>query len=138
MNKYSKVILRGESPLQNPREIFKDRLTVTADAIAYEYHPLFKTERNPMRKWEYSTDSPVFKVQYERFCEKVPAILDQEDKEFDHEQPMTEFEVHLTDGSSCKEKFYLKPTVFEEAFAILRTMVPETEYIPAILITEED
>ncbi len=135
MNNITRIILRGESQLQNARVIFKDRLAIEADQISYQYHPLFKTARDPMRKWEASIESNAC---YEEVCQKVSAVLEFENPGHHPEMPVREFEVTCEDGSTRKEKFYIPLDKFQECFDAMKKMIPAGEEMPECLKGEED
>lgn len=61
MIEISKIVIKGASEYCCADEAYSDKVTVTEESIAYEYHPMFETEINPSRKWSYKTNSSVLK-----------------------------------------------------------------------------
>ena len=57
-----KIVIKGASGYCCSDEAYNDKVTITSDSIAYEYIPFLESELNPKRKWNYKTDSPLYKA----------------------------------------------------------------------------
>lgn len=64
----TKIIIKGSSGYCAYSEAYKDRLTIEKEKISYEYLPEEETKINPVRKWNYTTNSPLYQTLYERIA----------------------------------------------------------------------
>ena len=117
-----RITIKGESCYGPVDEAFSDKITITNSSIKYEYkpHPSSKLETNIPRKWSYTTDSPMFK---ELFITDIGA---------------TEIIATFEDKHRESAKFFCPSEFFKEYFRLIKEMVPNTEYVPAVLLTEDD
>lgn len=138
MNEISKIVIKGSSGYCCADEAYSDKISVTGESIAYEYIPMFKTEINPLRKWSYKTTSPVFKKLYADLVKVMPLIVNHGTEMFCTDIGGIEFIITYSDKTKFKETFFLPGDEFKECFQIIKRMVPECEYVPAVLMTEED
>lgn len=49
-----------------------------------------------------------------------------------------EFYITYSDKTKIKETYWVPGDYFEELFKVIKSLVPATEYIPAVLMTSED
>jgi hypothetical protein len=138
MNEITKVTIKGESGYGPADEAYKDRVTVEANMISYEYIPVFVAETNPMRKWFYKTTSPIYQKLFNDLVEVMPSIINRDLNEFCTDIGAIEFTVSYADKTKWKETFFLPGDCFKDCFAIIKQMVPDCEYVPAVLLTKED
>jgi len=138
MIEISKIVIKGASGYCCEDEAYYDKVTVTGESIAYEYHPMFETEINPSRKWSYKTTSPIFKKLYADLVEVMPVIVNHDTDMFCTDIGGIEFIITYSDKTKFKETFFLPGDEFKDCFQIIKRMVPECEYVPAVLITEDD
>lgn len=138
MIEISKIVIKGSSGWCPVDEAYDDKVTVTVESIAYEYHPKVETEINPSSKWSYKTTSPIFKRLYADLIEAMPAIVNHETDQFCTDIGGIEFILTYSDKTKFQQTFFLPGDEFKDCFRIIKHMVPECEYVPAVLITEED
>jgi len=135
-----RITIKGESGYGPVDEAFSDKVTITESSIKYEYkpHPCSNLETNIPRKWSYSTDSPLFKHIFEQVAEMTPKYLYSDDILFVTDIGATEIIVTFEDKHRESANFFCPSEYFEEYFHLIKEMVPKTEYIPAVLLTNED
>ncbi len=108
------------------------------DKIAYEYIPGIESEMNPKRKWSYKTNSPLFKIKYSEIVSMLSEIIERGIDVFCIDIGGIEFNITYSDKTKFKEIYWVPGDYFEELFKIIKSMVPECEYTPAVLLTSED
>ena len=134
----SKIVIKGTSAWGCLDEAFNDKVTITEGSITYEYHPAIKTGVNPSRKWSYKTTSPIFEKLYADLVEIMPAVVNRDATVRCLDVGGIEFIVYYQDESKFKQTFFLPQDEFKDCFQIIKQMVPSCEYMPAVLLTEED
>lgn len=138
MSEISKIIIKGTSGWCRIEEAYKDKVTVTSDGISYEYKPRIKTEINPSRKWSYKTTSPIYKKLFSDLVQIMPSFLHR-DKDLDcTDVGSIEFILTYSDETKFKATFFQSGDEFKDCFRIIKQMVPECEYAPAVLLTEDN
>lgn len=138
MKKITRVSLKGFSGYGPFDEGYEDKITLTQDYISYEYSPNVESEINPKRKWRYSTNSPVFKINFERIVKKIEEIVQSETDAFCTDIGGIEFSLLYDDKSRIKKHYWLPGDYFQETIKLVRELVPSAEYMPAVLLLEED
>lgn len=138
MSKIIKIVIKGTSGWCCADEAYDDRVTVTEESIAYEYHPKIEKEINPSRKWSYKTTSPIFKKLYSDLLEIMPTIVNRDSFIFCTDVGWIEFIISYSDKIKFKARFFCTGDEFKDCFQIIKHMVPKSEYIPAVLLTEDD
>ncbi len=135
-----RIVIKGESGYCPIDEAFTDKVTITETSIKYEYkpHPDSNLETNVARKWSYSTDSPLFKQLFKRVAEMTPKYLYSTDILFATDLGATEIVATFEDKHRESVNFFCPSEYFKEYFHLIKEMVPKTEYIPAVLLTNED
>lgn len=133
----TKIVVKGTSGYGPADMAFKDKVTVTESSIAYDYTPIFPSDKHIAQKWIYRTDSPIFRKLYYDAVSTIPAVLE-------IEEPLvcdisgTEFVISYDDGSKVKKEYWLPSDMFDETFCILKKLIPSCEQIPEVLKTGED
>ena len=133
-----KIVIKGASGYCCIDEAFNDKMTITPDSISYEYVPAFESEMNPKRKWSYKTNSPIFKMQYDLLTSLMPGVTDRDEDIFCTDIGGIEFAITYADKTKFHKTFWVTSDYFETQFKVIKTMVPECEYTPAVLLTSED
>lgn len=135
-----KIVIKGASGYGHLDEAYEDKLIITPDSISYEYkpHPESKLGTNIYRKWNYKTTSPLFKELYHQVSEMLPKYLYSEDILFATDIGQTEITATFEDGHREKTNYYCPSEYFAEWFQVIKQMVPACEYIPVVLLTNED
>ena len=90
--KTKKIVIKSTSGFCPVDYAYNDKLTITANSIAYEYKPYLESDNslNVRRKWSYKTTNSIFSSAFEKIAVAVDEILsrDQEaiklNKEFEH------------------------------------------------------
>ena len=138
MNGIIKVVIKGASGFCCEDEAYHDRLVITPEGMNYEYIPQVESEINPKRKWKYTTTSPVYREMYRRIVEMIPGIIQSETVEECTDIGGIEFQITYSDKNKVKKLFWVQRDYFTDLFNLIKKIVPECEYIPAVLLTSED
>ncbi len=133
-----KIVIKGASGYCSAYEAYNDKVTITPASISYEYKPMYESEINPCRKWSYKTNSSIFKIIYDKVADMLPSIIEIGIEEFCTDIGGIEFNITYSDKTKFKEIYWVPGDRFKELFVIIKRMVPETEYTPAVLLTSED
>ena len=80
----------------------------------------------------------MFKHIFEQVAEMTPKYLYSDDILFVTDIGATEIIVTFEDTHRESANFFCPSEYFEEYFRLIKEMVPKTEYIPAVLLTNED
>lgn len=134
----SRIVIKGASGYGSADEAYNDKVTITPTSISYEYKPMYESELNPSRKWSYKTNSPIFRMMYDKVAGMLPAIIERGIQEFCTDIGGIEFNITYSDKTEFKEIYWVPGDYFEELLVAIKRMVPETEYTPAVLLTSED
>ena len=113
MIEISKIIIKGASGYCCVDEAYYDKVTVTGESIAYEYHPMLETEINPSRKWSYKTTSPIFKKLYADLVKVMPVIVNHDTDIFCTDIGGIEFIITYFDKTKFKKTFFMPGDEFE-------------------------
>lgn len=133
-----RILIKGSSGYCCVDEAFNDKVAITPESISYEYVPYMETEINPKRKWSYKTNSPIFKMKYGDIAGMIPSIIEKGVEEFCTDIGGIEFNITYSDKSKFNETYWVPGDYFEELFVAIKSLVPESEYIPTVLLTSED
>lgn len=134
----ARIVIKGASGYGSADEAYNDKVTITPTSISYEYKPMYESELNPSRKWSYKTNSPIFRMMYNKVAGMLPAIIERGIQEFCTDIGGIEFNITYSDKTKFKEIYWVPGDYFEELLVAIKCMVPETEYTPAVLLTSED
>ena len=137
MKEIVRITIKGFSGYGPYDEGYEDKVTITQDFISYEYVPNVETETNPKRKWRYSTNSPIFKLSFTKISALVEETLYAEIEGFCTDIGGIEFALMYADKSKRRKHYWLPGDHFSEIIHCVRELVPQTEYTPAVLLTEE-
>lgn len=138
MKEIIRIVIKGSSGYCCYDEAYNDKVTITSDSISYEYTPNVESEINPKRKCSYKTNSPIFKMKMDAIKSMIPSIIEREIDEFCTDIGGIEFNITYADKTKFKEIYWVPGDYFEELFIAIKSIVPETEYIPAVLLTSGD
>lgn len=138
MKEIVRIVIKGSSGYCCYDEAYNDKVTITSDSISYVYTPNVESEINPKRKWSYKTNSPIFKMKMDAIKSMIPSIIEREIDEFCTDIGGIEFNITYADKTKFKEIYWVPGDYFEELFIAIKSIVPETEYIPAVLLTSGD
>ena len=138
--KIIKIVIKGESGYGPVDEAYTDKVTITDSSIKYEYkpHPSSESKTNMPRNWSYKTDSPLFKVLYDKVAEMTPRFLYSDEVLFATDLGPTEIIATFEDKHKESVNFCCPSNFFLEYFRLIKEMVPKTEYTPAVLLTDDD
>ena len=134
----ARIVIKGASGYGSADEAYNDKVTITPTSISYEYKPMYGSELNPSRKWSYKTNSPIFRMMYDKVAGMLPAIIERGIQEFCTDIGGIEFNITYSDKTKFKEIYWVPGDYFEELLVAIKRRVPETEYTPAVLLTSED
>ena len=134
----ARIVIKGASGYGSADEAYNDKVTITPTSISYEYKPMYESELNPSRKWSYKTNSPIFRMMYDKVAGMLPTIIERGVQEFCTDIGGIEFTITYSDKTKFKEIYWVPGDYFEELLVAIKRMVPETEYTPAVLLTSED
>ena len=68
----------------------------------------------------------------------LPGILDRGIKEFCTDIGGIEFNITYSDKTKFKDTYWVPGDYFEEIFMMIKSLVPGSEYTPAVLLTSAD
>ena len=134
----ARIVIKGASGYGSADEAYNDKVTITPTSISYEYKPMYESELNLSRKWSYKTNSPIFRMMYDKVAGMLPAIIERGIQEFCTDIGGIEFNITYSDKTKFKEIYWAPGDYFEELLVAIKRMVPETEYTPVVLLTSED
>lgn len=134
----SRIVIKSSSGYCCYDEAYNDKIIITEDAVSYEYIPAVESETNPKRKWKYKTNSPLFRKRFEEIQAMIPGILEKENDLICTDVGGIEFIITYSDKTKVKEMYWVPIDYFSDLFAVIKEIVPETEYIPAVLLTSDD
>ena len=138
MSNVIKIVISGESGYCSYDEAYKDKVTLEPASMSYEYIPFNATEINPIRKWRYTTTSPIFRSLYSQVANEVQNVLHNTTELFCTDIGSISFSITFSDKSKEKKTFCCPGDEFNNLFALIKKMIPECEYVPAVLLTKED
>lgn len=140
MNDIIKITISGASGFCPVDEAYSDKVTITPSSISYEYkpHPESRLETNIYRKWSYKTTSPIFQEIYKRIAEMTPKYLICGDALSVCDGSPTTITATFQDKHKESAVFYSSSDFFHDYFSLIKEMVPNTECVPAVLLTRED
>jgi len=138
MKEIVRVTIKGFSGYGPYDEGYEDKVIITQDFVSYEYVPNVESETNPKRKWRYSTNSPIFKLSFAKISELIEETLNAEIEGFCTDIGGIEFTLTYADKSKKRKHYWLPGEHFSEIIHRVKELVPQTEYTPAVLLTEED
>ena len=133
-----KIVIKGGSGYGPADEAYNDKVTIEQKGISYEYIPMFESETNPVRKWSYKTNSSVYGMLYEELKKSMASVTEPNIEMFYTDIGSIEFIITYDDKTKVKKTFWVPGDEFKEVFSIVKKMVPGCEYVPAVLLTEED
>ena len=133
-----KIVIKGLSGYCCVDEAYNDKVTITPESISHEYIPSVESEMNPKRKWSYKTNSPIFKMKYDTLVDLMPDVTERNIDEFCTDIGGIEFVITYSDKTKFHETFWGPSDYFESQFKAIKSMVPECEYTPVVLLTSED
>lgn len=135
-----KVIIKGSSGYGPVDEAYEDKVTITTNSISYEYKPdpMSQLETNIARKWSYKTNSPLFEHTFKLIADMTPMYLNSDEILMVTDVGPVTITAIFEDKHRETATFFCPTEFFAEFFRVVKRMVPQTEYIPATLLTEED
>ena len=138
MKEIIKICIKGESGYGCIEDAYHDRLVIVPDGMNYEYLPAVESEINPKRKWKYTTNSPMYGELYKKTVEMVAEIINAEITEKCTDIGGIEFQITYADKSKEKKLYWVSGDYFAELFEMIKHIVPECEYVPAVLCSSVD
>lgn len=134
MKKIVKLIIRGASGYGPGDEAYNDKLTVDAGSISYELKPVIESAAYPVRRWSYKTNSQSYLEKYNQLCSCIPSTIAEIPEEaFCTDIGGIDFSFTFEDGSKEKKNFWLPGSYFQDAFNIIKSMIPPCEEMPSVL-----
>ena len=140
MNDIIRIIIKGGSGYGSIDETYEDRLVITSASISYECkpHPLSQFKEELYRKWSYKTTNSIFALQFNKIVEMTPSILHNNEKLFATDIGPTIITVTYADKHRETVTYFCPNEFLINYFREIKKMIPETEYIPEVLVTKED
>ncbi len=138
MAEITRIVIKGSSGFCCIEEAYTDKVTITPDSISYVYDPNVESELNPRRKWSYKTNSPLFKKKYAEIIKIIPKVIKRDVYDDCTDVGGIEFDVIYADKTKFNCTYWVTGDDFKELFAVIKSIVPKTEYIPAVLLTSAD
>lgn len=138
MKEITRIVIKGSSGYVPADYAYHDKLTITPEAIAYEYKPWVESPENPARNWRYTSDSPEFRAQFAEVAAGIREALEFSSDIEILDVGTVEFTVTYSDKTKETAQFSLIGDWSHDLFMDIKMMVPFTEMIPPTLWTEED
>ena len=119
---------------------YNDKLTITANSIAYEYKPYLESDNslNVLRKWSYKTTNSIFSSAFEKIAVDVDEILSRDQEAMYCDCGNIDFIVTYDDGNKVAREFGVPADEFVDCFKIIREIIPVTEDVPEAIKISED
>ena len=114
-------------------------MTLTPYPISYEYKPdkASRLATNIYRKWSYRTTSPIFSYIYSKVEEMTPSVLKGEER-LSRDSSVSIITVTYKDGEKKTKPISPEDKRIGDYFRLIKKLVGKCEYIPAVLLTDED
>ena len=132
------VNIRSESGFCSYDEAYKDKLVIKKNSIKYKYDPVVVTETNPVREWSYKTNSSIYSKIFIDISNEVNIILDTVKDLRCCDGSMLSFEIIFDDKTKKKQAYWGSIHNFDPCLKMIQKLVPNSEYIPICLLTEND
>ena len=138
MKKIVRITIKGSSGYCSSDDAFNDKVTIEENSISYDYIPLFASEHNQPKKWSYKSNNHFFKTVFNKVCEMLPDALNLDPEIMYTDIGAIDFIITYDDKSREKKQFFVVGDDFGELFKTIKTLVPATEDVPVVLMTDED
>lgn len=138
MKEITRIVIKGSSGYCCADEAYEDKLTIENNKISYKYIPVVETEINPKREWSYKTNSPIYKMLFSRLSDAVPNVINLSEEIFCTDIGAIEFQITYLDKSKDKITYFVPGDTFKDFFDVIKKMIPSCEYVPAVILTEDD
>lgn len=135
-----KITIKGASGYGPAHEAYEDKITLTDSSISYECKPgpMTNSETNVYRKWSYKTTSPVFKKIFAEVAARTPFYLYNDEILFATDIGPIEIIATFEDKHKESVNYFCPSEFFKDYFNLIKKLVPEVEYTPAVLLTVDD
>ena len=135
MKEVTKIMIEGASGFGPIEEGYNDKLIIGQAFIEYLYQPAQESPLNPLRKWRYTTNSPIYKKLFNEVVSLLSIVYETDpDQVFCTDVGGYTFNIKYSDGSKLKKTFWTGGSIFAQLFHCISRMVPDTEYMPALLL----
>ncbi len=135
MKEVVKIKIEGASGYGPIEEAYNDSITIGQTFIEYVYEPAEESEQNPLRKWSYTTNSPLFAKIYREVVSLLPTVIETDPEEvFCTDVGGYDFTITYSDGTALEKSFCTVGETFAELLHCISRLVPATEYSPALLL----
>ncbi len=134
----TRIVIKGSSGFCCIDEAFKDKVTITEDSLSYEYIPEVESEVNPKRKWSYKTNSPLFRKRFAEIARMLSEVIKKDIDVVCTDIGDIEYYITYADKTKFNYTYCVPGDYFKELFMVIKSIVPDTEYTPAVLLTSED
>ena len=133
-----RIVIKGSSGYCCVDEAFNDKVIITEDSISYEYIPYVESEINHKRKWNYKTNSKIFKLNYCEITKKADEVIRRNIEEVWTDIGDIEFNITFSDKTKFNKTYWVMGDEFKDLFSAIKSIVAETEYTPVVLLTSDD
>lgn len=134
----TKIVIKSCSGYGPVDEAYDDKIILTNSSISYEYIPIIESKMNSKRKWSYKTNSPVFVLVFEAIAKTAPTVIFESVIPECTDVGMFDFTITYEDKSKKNVRYWCTGEEFEDLFKLIKQLVPQTEYVPAVLLTSDD
>ena len=136
--KIKEIVVKSSSGYGPVEEAYHDRIRITKNSIKYKYTPYQESRLNCSRKWSYKTSSPIFRKLFDDLALSIPDVFEIDPHLSAPDIGSITFRIEYSDQTIFKRTFYLPESVFKKQFSYIRQMVPACEYMPPLLLIQED
>lgn len=138
--KKKKIVIKSTSGFFSVKYAYNDKLTITANSIAYEYKPYLENDNslNAYKKWSYKTTNSIFSLAFEKIAMAVDEILSRDQEAMCCDCGSIDFIVIYDDGNKVVREFIVPADEFADCFKIIKGIIPVTEDVPEAIRISED
>ena len=138
--KTKKIVIKSTSGFCPVEYAYSDKLTLTANSIAYEYKPYLENGNSlkVYRKWSYKTTNSIFGLAFEKIAVAVDEILNRDQEAIYCDCGNIDFIVTYDDGNRVAREFGIPADEFADCFKNIREIIPVTEDVPEAIRISED
>ena len=120
--KTKKIVIKSTSGFCPVDYAYNDKLTITANSIAYEYKPYLESDSSAFEKIAVAVDEILSRDQEAMYCDSGNI----------------DFIVTYDDGNKVAREFGVPADEFADCFKIIREIIPVTEDVPEAIRISED
>lgn len=128
-----KIVIKGASGYCPAEYFYNDKITITPDSISYECKPYLEDGEIKPQKWTHKITSKTFKQQFDIVASEAVKALEEGPQELVYDAESLDITVTFSDKTKHNQYFSYISNFFNDLFAAIKELVPETEETPIVL-----